>query len=324
MNVLVTGASGFIGRALVKELIHRKDKVSVFLHTRRIPEENLCETYRGDICDSDKLRTAMKNMDVVFHLAASMGASQNSEREFFRINKGGTKAVLKAAKETGVKKCIHFSSAGVLGSVKKNKGVKEDYPPNPISVYDRSKLAGERTAIAFSKQGMDIVVVRPGWVYGPGDKRTFKLIEAISNKKFIFVTGKKTFQTPVYIHDLVNAALLCMEKGQKGEIYHLAGDEVLTVKEMARNIAEAADVCFPTVPLPLFFLKTTAFILEEGCGIFNREAPLTKGRLAFFTDSKPLSISKAEFELGYSPQYDFKNGIRKTVNWYKEKGWLSR
>jgi nucleoside-diphosphate-sugar epimerase len=323
MNVLVTGASGFIGSALIKELIQRKDKVSVFLHKKEVSEQNLYKMYRGDICDSAKLRTAMENTDVVFHLAASMGASRNSEREFFRINKEGTKAVLRAARDAGVKKCIHFSSAGVLGSVKQKKAVKEDYPTHPISTYDRSKLAGEKMALDFSKHRMDIVVVRPGWVYGPGDKRTFKLIKAISNRKFAFVTGKKTFQTPVYITDLVKAALLCAEKGKKGEIYHLAGNEVLTVKTIAQNIAEAANVSLPIVPLPLFFLKPASFILEKSYRLFNREAPLTQGRLAFFIHSKPLAIDKAEFELGYSPQYDFKKGIRRTVNWYKEKGWLS-
>jgi len=323
MNVLVTGASGFIGRALIKELIYRKDKVSVFLHQKGIPEQNLHKTVRGDICDSDKLRSSMKNTDMVFHLAASMGASQNSERDFFRINKEGTQAVLMAAREAQVKKCIHFSSAGVLGAVKQKKAVKEDYSPHPISIYDQSKLAGEKTALDFSKQGMEVVIVRPGWVYGPGDKRTFKLIEAISKNKFVFVAGKKTFQTPVYITDLVKAALLCAEKGQKGEIYHLAGNEILSVKKIAQDIAEAAQVCFPTVPLPLVFLKTAAFILEKSYGIFNREAPLTRGRLAFFTHSKPLSISKAASELGYSPQYDFKTGISQTIKWYKEKGWLN-
>jgi len=323
MNVLVTGASGFIGRALVKEFIRRKDKVSIFLHEKEIPEESACQVYRGDICDSIQLRAAMKDVDVVFHLAASMGASQANEKEFFRINREGTKTVLEAAKQAGVGRCVHFSSAGVLGSVDRKKAVHEDYPPSPISVYDQSKLAGEKTALEFLNQPMDIVVARPGWVYGPGDKRTFKLIKAISDKKFVFVTGAQTRQTPVYITDLVKATLLCAEQGKKGEIYHLAGNEVMTVKEMTHSIARAADVSFPTLPLPLPLLSMGAFVLENIYRVFGQEAPLTKGRLAFFAHSKPLSIAKAETELGYSPRFDFKKGIQKTINWYKEKGWLS-
>jgi len=322
MNVFITGASGFIGRALLREMLRRKYRVGVLLHRTQIPEENLCRVYKGDICDLATLKKALKNVDVLFHLAASMGASQFSKREFLRINKKGTETVLTAAKEEGVRKCIHFSSAGVLGSIKQREGVKEDHPPKPISVYDRSKWAGENTALGFSSTEMNVTVVRPGWVYGPGDKRTFKLIKVISNKRFVFVTGRKTLQTPVYISDLIHATLLCAEKGRKGEIYHLAGNEVLTVREMAWTIAEAADVRFPTVFMPWFLIKTMAFLLENSYKIFNKEAPLTRGRLAFFAHSKPLSINKAELELAYTPKYDFRTGIKRTINWYKEKGWL--
>ncbi len=323
MNVCVTGASGFIGRALVKELIREKHKVNTFVHERSLPEENLYRVYKGDICDSRALRKALENVDVLYHLAACMGASQVSEREFMRVNREGPRVVYEAAGYGGVKRCVHFSSAGVLGSVKEANGVSEDYMRNPKSVYDRSKLEGEDRALDFARMGMDIMVVRPGWVYGPGDRRTFKLIKAIARKKFVFVTGKKTLQTPVYISDLVQGAILCADKGKRGEIYHLAGNEILTVKEMAENIASAAGASFPSFPLPLWFVKMVAFLLENGYKILNREAPLTTGKLAFFSHSKSLSISKAENELGYSPEYNFKTGIRRTIEWYKDKGWLS-
>ncbi len=323
MNVCVTGASGFIGRALVKELIREKHRVAAFVHKRSLPEENLYHVYKGDICDSRTLRKALENVDVLFHLAASMGASQVSERECMRVNKEGSRIVFETAGEAGVKRCVHFSSAGVLGSVKEVHGVKEDYMRNPINVYDRSKLEGENTALDFARKGMDVVVIRPGWVYGPGDRRTLKLIRAIAKKNFVFVTGKKTFQTPVYISDLVHGAVLCADKGKKGEIYHLAGNEILTVRELAENIADAAGVSFPSFPLPLWFVKMVAFLLENSYKIISREAPLTMGKLAFFSHSKPLSISKAENELGYSPEHDFKTGIRRTIEWYKAKGWLS-
>jgi len=323
MNVCVTGASGFIGRALVKELIKRTHRVAAIVHERSLPEEKLCRVYKGDICDSRILGKALENVDVLYHLAASMGASQVSDREFLRVNKEGTRVVYETAGKAGVKRCVHFSSAGVLGSVKEAHGVTEDYIRNPINIYDRSKLEGENTALDFARRGMDITVVRPGWVYGPGDRRTFKLIRSIAKKKFVFITGEKTLQTPVYINDLVQGAVLCAGKGRKGEIYQLAGKEILTVKEMAENIADAAGVSFPSFPLPLWFVKMIAFLLENGYKIRSREAPLTMGKLAFFSHSKPLSISKAENELGYSPEWDFRKGIRKTIEWYKAKGWLS-
>ncbi|MBD3413045.1 MAG: NAD-dependent epimerase/dehydratase family protein [Candidatus Aminicenantes bacterium] len=322
MKVFVTGASGFIGRALVRELLKRKHQVDLFLHEKGIPEENFCQVHKGDICDSDKLKAALKGVDILYHLAASMGASQADEREFIRINQKGTEAVFKAAMEAQVKKGIHFSSAGVLGDVAQNKAVAEDYPANPISVYDRTKWEGEKQALAFSKQGMKVVVLRPGWVYGPGDKRTFKLIQAIANKKFVFVIGEKTLQTPVYIRDLIKGILLCAEKGKNGEIYHLGGDEVMTVRHISECIADAAQVRFPVIHLPLALIKSAACLLQNVYKIFNREAPLTMGRLAFFVHSKPLSIRKAREELGFSPEFDFQTGIHKTIGWYQENNWL--
>lgn len=323
MNVCVTGASGFIGRALVKELIRENHRVNAFVHERGLPEENLCRVYKGDICDSRTLRRALENVDVLYHLAAAMGASHVSEKEFFRVNKEGSRVVYEAAGNQGVRRCVHFSSAGVLGSVKGAYGVKEDYVRNPINVYDRSKLEGEDIALDFARRGMGIVVVRPGWVYGPGDRRTFKLIRAIAKKNFIFVTGKKAFQTPVYISDLVHGAVLCADKGEKAQIYHLAGNEIMTVRAICEEIAGAAGVSFPSFPLPLWFVKMVAFLLENGYKTLSREAPLTMGKLAFFSHSKPLSIGKAENELGYSPEHDFKTGISRTIEWYKAKGWLS-
>jgi len=323
MNIFVTGASGFIGKALIKELAERKHKVSVLQHKKAGFKESSYRVYQGDISDFSVLKKASTNAEVVFHLAASMGADQVSEREFMRINKKGTELVLKAAEEAGVKKFVHFSSAGVFGSVRQKGAVRENYPRNPISVYDRSKRAGEDAVLNFPSQKMRIMVVRPGWVYGPEDRRTFKLIKAIADKRFIFVTGKKTLQTPVYINDLIKGVLLCAERGKNGEIYHLAGKEILTVREIAEKIADALETHFPTLALPLWFIKTVTFIFEKGYRVFGREAPLTRGRLAFFTHSKPLSIKKAELELGYSPEYDFRTGIQKTISWYEEKGWLS-
>jgi len=316
MNIFVTGASGFIGKALIKELADRKHKVSVLQHKKAVFKESSYRVYQGDISDFSVLKKASTNAEVVFHLAASMGADQVSEREFMRINKKGTELVLKAAEEAGVKKFVHFSSAGVFGSVRQKVAVGEDHPRNPISVY-------EDAVLNFPSQKMRIMVVRPGWVYGPEDRRTFKLIKAIADKRFIFVTGKKTLQTPVYINDLIKGVLLCAERGKNKEIYHLAGKEILTVREIAEKIADALETHFPTLTLPLWFIKMVAFICENGYRVLGREAPITRGRLAFFTHSKPLSIKKAELELEYSPEYDFRTGIQRTISWYKEKGWLN-
>ncbi len=322
MKAFITGASGFIGTHLVSKLLQQNWEVSVLLHKRPLHEPEKVRVFRGDMRDPSVLKEALQGTDVLFHLAAALGASLISEKEFFRINKEGTENVLRASQEAGIKRIIHFGSAGVLGSVKENEAVGEDYLPHPIDIYDKTKLEGERAALRFARRGMEIVVIRPGWAYGPGDRRTFKLIKAIAKKQFILVTKGKTRHTPVYIDDLVKGILLCVEKARGGEIYHLAGEEVLSVKDMVSAIAEATQSKIPPFALPLLPVRVAAWKMEKIFYLFKREAPLSRGKLGFFIHPKPLSIQKAKEELDYSPQTDFQTGMRKAVSWYRDHGWL--
>jgi dihydroflavonol-4-reductase len=323
MKAFITGASGFIGAHLVRKLLDQNWHVSILRHKRDFPSGfEKCQVYQGDIRDPHSLKQMFKGTDVLFHMAAALGASRIDKREFFRINAHGTQNVLQAAAEAGVKKSVHFSSAGVLGSVEENRPVMEDHPPFPRDIYDKTKLEGEKIALEFAKKGENVVVIRPGWVYGPGDRRTFKLIKAVASKKFFLLTKGTTHQTPVYIDDLIQGILLCAEKAASGSVYHLAGKEDMTVKEIVTEIARSADAPLYKFPTPLFILKVAAWKLETFFSLLGKEAPLTRGKLAFFTHPKPLSIQKASSDLGYEPQWDFKTGIANTIAWYQNNGWL--
>jgi nucleoside-diphosphate-sugar epimerase len=322
MKAFVTGASGFIGAHLVSALLRQNWEVGVLVHETPLSGQEKVLVYQGDIQELSVMKEALQETDVLFHLAAALGASLIGRKEFFRVNAEGTGNVLRAAREAGVKRVVHFGSAGVLGSVKENEAVGEDFPPHPIDIYDKTKLEGEKTALRFSREGMNVVVVRPGWAYGPGDRRTFKLIKAIAKKRFILVTKGKAKQTPVFIHDLIKGVLLCAGKARAGEIYHLAGEEVLSVKDMVSMIAVATHSKLPSFSLPLFPVRCAAWTMEKAFYLFRREAPLSRGKLGFFIYPKPLSIQKAKTELGYSPQTDFQTGMRRTVTWYQDHSWL--
>ncbi|MBE0460624.1 MAG: NAD-dependent epimerase/dehydratase family protein [Candidatus Aminicenantes bacterium] len=321
-TAFITGASGFIGSYLLEALLKNNWKVRALSHKSPIPESTNCEIIHGDIGDYQLLKEAMTDVNICFHLASSLGASLIKKDEFFRVNKVGTETVLQAACNAGVKRIVHFSSAGVLGKVQKDEIADEEYPLNPKDIYDKTKLEGERIAIQHSREGMDVVIIRPGWVYGPGDKRTFKLINAIAKGRFILVTRGHTLQTPVYIEDLLHGTFLCTEKARSGEIYHLAGDEVLTVREIVETIASALEKTIPRFSIPLFPVKLAAWPMEKTFRLLKKESPLTMGKLAFFTNPKPLSIQKAKKDLFYSPKTDFKKGMAQTILWYKEHKWL--
>jgi dihydroflavonol-4-reductase len=277
---------------------------------------------QGDICDKELLSKALKGTDLLFHLASALGSSAVGRNEFRRINALGTENVLESARSAGVGRVVHFSSAGVFGAVKRDTVAAESSPPKPITVYDRTKLEGEEAALRFAREGLDVVVVRPGWAYGPGDRRTFKLIKAVCSGRFIMATRGKGFQTPVYIDDLVKGTLLAGEKGQKGQVYNLAGGEFMTVRDMVGEIAAACGRKISRLYLPLLPARLAALLLEKAFAPLRREPPLSRSKLSFFIHSKPLSIERARKELGYAPEVDYRSGMARTVSWYRSQGWL--
>jgi dihydroflavonol-4-reductase len=126
----------------------------------------------------------------------------------------------------------------------------------------------------------------------------------------------------VYIDDLVDGILLAWGKGQKGEIYHLAGGMILTVRKMAEDIASACGKTLPRVYIPAVPARLAAFLLDLAFSPFRREPPLGRSKLSFFLHSKPLSIDKARRELGYAPEVAFSAGMTRAVAWYRNQGWL--
>lgn len=321
MLIAITGASGFIGSHLIDSLLERGWKIRALIHLTP-PHRPEIEAVRGEINQVKDLRSLCDGADWVFHLASAMGSAQLKANEFYRINVEGTKALLRAAKEAGIKRFIHISSAGVLGAVSSGVIADEQYPPHPITIYDQTKAMAEAFALHEAKKGLDVVIVRPGWVYGPRDRRTLKLFRAIKKKFFFFVGDGQGRQTPIWIGDLIQGLMLAAEKGKKGEIYHLAGSEILTVKEMVEKIAQAMQVKLTSLHLPSLPLKLVALAFDRLGLWLHREMPINSSRLSFFLHSKPLAIEKAKKELGFKPKINFRTGLSLTVNWYIENRWL--
>lgn len=322
MIAFVTGASGFVGRRLCAALAAAGWKVKAF--DLRPPDDSpsSVDFVPGDVRDAALLAEAVSGADVVFHLAAALGASRISSDEFMAVNAGGTRAVLEAARKNGVRRVLHFSSAGVLGHVRPGDVADERYPLDPRDIYDKTKLAGERVALEFAASGLSVVVIRPGWIYGPGDRRTLKLIRSIARGRFLFPGKGRALQSPTFIDDLVAGTLLCADRGRAGEIYNIAGREALTVRQMAETIAAALAKRLSRFHLPMGPTRAAAWAMGKAFGLVNLEAPLNPSRLAFFVHPKALKIDKARAELGFEPKVDFSEGMTRTIAWYLEAGWI--
>jgi len=322
MNALVTGGLGFVGRRLCAALAAKGWKVKAFdlQPAGGVPAD--IDFVAGDIRDAEAVEKAMAGTEMIFHLAAALGASRIEAEGFMAVNAGGTRNVMEAARKNGVRRVVHFSSAGVLGHVRPGDVADEKYPLDPQDTYDKTKLAGERIALEAAAAGLDVVVIRPGWIYGPGDRRTIKLVRSIAKGRFLLPGKGDTLQSPTYIDDLVAGTILCAERGRAGEIYNVAGKDALPVRVMAETIAAALGKRLPRFRPPMGPTRAAGAVLGKLFGLVGKEAPLNPSRLAFFVHPKGLKIDKARAELGFEPKVDFAEGMARAVAWYRQAGWL--
>jgi dihydroflavonol-4-reductase len=321
--VLVTGGTGFIGRHLCRRFLAEGCRVRVLCRAAA-PNDlaGAVEVAPGDVTRPASLSAAFAGAETVFHLASSLGATPCGPQEFSAVNAEGTRHVLEAARAAGTRRVVHCSSVGVLGGIQ-GPPAAEDAPLNPQDDYERTKAQGERIAREQAARGLPVVVVRPGWAYGPGDRRTFKLIRAIARRRFFFVGDGATREHPVFIDDLVAGMALCRTAPlSPGEVITIAGDEIVTIEDLCGRIARALGVPLSRLHVPSEPLRTGAGLLEGLFKVFGKEAPLTRAKVDFFLKHRAYDTSKARRLLGFAPRVRLDEGLPRTIAWYRQQGWL--
>jgi len=317
-TVAVTGASGFIGQHLVKFLLGKGLKVNVLINQTDL--ELPVNKYYGSLADEAVLDNLLDNAEVLFHLASALGNRLIAAEEFFHINQKGTKSLMEAARKADIKKVIIFSSAGVYGQSSGLIPLNEEDHLNPKDDYERSKLAGERIALSCSET-LDICVIRPGWVYGEGDRRVYKLIKQI-NSGIFFIAGKgRVKHSPIYVEDLIGMTWDMVVKGINGEIYNAGGDP-LSVSDIVEMIADILGKKAKYIRVPMIMVYPFACLMGKIFSLFKREAPLTVAKLAFFLRGKPLDSNKIYSAFGLEQGTSFKDGMSRSIQWYKKENWL--
>ncbi len=323
MKVLVTGAGGFIGSHVAEELARREFLVVSF--SRQIPLSLL--EYKniyikvGDINDYKCLEEAVKDVDAVIHCAAILAAKTYDKEKAYNVNYYATDKLLELSSKYSIKRFLHISTGGVLGDVK-NPPADESYSYNPEDLYEETKMLAEKKVLEYANNGLDAVVIRPTWSYGERDKRIFKLINSIRKRKIIKIGKCDNLQHPVYISDLVNGIILALQRGKKGSIYFIGGDEHITTNKIIDTIAAILSIRIIPYHIPIFPMKIFAKVLDYIFKRVGKEAPFSETKLGFFTKNRAFCIDKAKNELKYNPKMNFKEGIEKTIRWYFEQKWL--
>jgi len=321
---LVTGGTGFIGRHLCRRLLAEGCRVRVLCRDAcRAGELDAgVEAAIGDVTSPASLPAAFAGADTLFHLASALGATPFGPQGFFAVNAEGTKHVLDAARAAGTRRVIHCSSVGVLGNIQ-GAPAAEDAPLHPEDDYERSKARGEQFAREQAAAGLPVVIARPGWAYGPGDRRTFKLIRAIAGRRFFFVGDGTTREHPVFIDDLTAGLARCRTADlAPGEVITIAGDEIVTIEDLCGRIARAIGVPLIRLHVPREPLRTIAALLEGVFKAVGRESPLTRAKVDFFLKHRAYDTAKAKRLLGFAPRVRLDEGLPRTIAWYRTQGWL--
>lgn len=314
MRILVTGASGFIGSHLKERL--KREGHEVFGLSRKEGQE-----LRADIRETGKILNFIRKnrIELIYHLSAALGSHPGGEKYIMDVNYRATKELALALIGTGVK-LVFFSSTGVHGNVPPGKPADENTPPSPISPYEKSKALAEEAVLEARDRGLEAWIIRPGWVYGPGDRRTFKLFRFLMKNTPLFGSGKN-HQQPIYIDDLVEASLAFLN-APPSPIYIITGPEILTLREFVRVACEAFGCKKNRIFLPAFPLLLIAHPLQWLFSLAGKEAPLTPAKLSFFLINREFSIERAKREINFSPKVSFSQGTERAFRWYKEMGWI--
>ena len=334
MRVLVTGATGFTGGHLTRWLAARGDHVRVLVRQRpgSDPGPSIThvggdptqiEVVSGDLTDAASVRRAAAGMDVVYHVAAIYRQAGLREDEYRAVNADAVRTVIEAAKAGGAKRVVHCSTVGVHGDVE-HPPANEDAPLRPGDIYQHTKLEGETIARAAARDtGVEVVIARPTGIYGPGDRRLLKLFRGVARRRFIILGAGEIFYHLTYIDDLLAGLHLCATvPAAAGRTYILAGGEVTTLNRLTELIAEEARVPPPRVHLPVWPIWAAGAVCEALCRPFRIEPPIYRRRVDFFTKSRAFDIGRARAELGYTPTVGLREGIRRTLEWYRREGWL--
>lgn len=327
MRVLVTGGTGFTGSALVKRLLNEGHEVIALDYKEGIQFDSLrsmgAKTFIGTVTDKKIVERCMEGVDIVFHLAAAFRELNVPDGYYYDVNVNGTRNVLDAAYINGVKKFIYCSTCGVHGNIE-NPPANEDAPIAPADYYQRTKYEAEPIVKGYANKGMKTVILRPAAIYGPGDpERFFMIFKRVAKGSFPMFGSGDTLYHPLYIDNLIDAFMICMEpdKGNSRE-YLIADEEYFPIKEIVKKVGEALDIPVKINYYPVMPIVIAGHIVEKVCKPLGIAPPIFPRRVDWYRQNRAFDITRAKKELGYIPKIGLDEGLRRTGQWYKEMGYL--
>lgn len=327
-RIFLTGSTGFVGGRLAERLLQepRHELVLLCRDMKRartqLPYYQHVHWIEGDLGNEQALRQAIEGCTQVYHLAAYAKMWDKDPQAFYRVNVEGAERVFRIAQQAGVQRVVFTSTAGVLGPSLDGSIVDEySIPALPLSTeYERTKAEAERRIQKYLDKGLDIVIVNPTRVFGPGQlnesNAVTKLIELYLRGRFRFYPGSG-HQTGNYafIDDVVNGHILAMQHGKSGHRYVLGGHNV-SYRQFFEIVATVSGQSRRMLPVPLTLMMTLARFEQWKADTFGRAPLITPPFVRKYNHDWLVSTKKAEQEINYKIT-PLEVAIRRTVEWLK-------
>jgi nucleoside-diphosphate-sugar epimerase len=327
MRILVTGGTGFTGKALVRRLLDLGHEVVALDYKEGLKTAELREwgarVLIGSVTDATVVRQAMEGVEVVHHLAAAFREMNVPDTYYWEVNVQGTRNVLDEALKQGVRKLVYCSTCGVHGNIDHPPG-GEDAPIQPADYYQRTKYEAEPLVRTFHQRGLPAAILRPAAIYGPGDPERFLMIfRRVSRGNFPMFGNGKTLYHPLYIDNLVDAFVAAMAEGVgDGEAYLIADDEYLEIEDLVKRVGKALKVDVKIPHYPVWPVVAVGHVVEKACRPFGITPPIFPRRVDWYRQNRAFKIDKAKRDLGYEPKVAIDEGLRRTADWYRREGYI--
>jgi len=329
MKALVTGATGFVGSHVARVLAEKGAELRVLVRSssnlKNIEGLN-AERVVGDLRDADSLEKAMSGCDAVFHVAADYRLWVDDPEQMYKANVEGTRALLKAAKESGVRRVVYTSSVATMGFISNGHLADENSPvslDNMIGPYKRSKFMAEQLAMEAGRKEMDVVTVNPTTPVGDHDIKptpTGRIVVDFLKKKFPAYVD--TGLNLVDVDECARGHVEAFEKGQSGERYILGGEN-LTLKQILDKLGAITGLPSPTIKVPYVVALATGVVDEVFTGrIMGKEPRATIDAVRMGKKKMFVTSAKAERELGWR-QVTVDNALQRAVDWFRANGYAA-
>jgi nucleoside-diphosphate-sugar epimerase len=316
MITLVTGATGFVGSHVLDALLDRGESVRALVRDSKkaqVLRDRGVEVVEGDLLDSNSLEAAVSGAGPIYHCAAAVGPTR-SAKEIIETNLTGVRRLCEAAPHSKAGRIVLLSSINALGTRDLDPASEDLLCCRSNDPAADVKIDVEQVALDNARQGkIDVVILRPGFIYGPGDAHNLPgLADSIRNGRFAFIGGRHHIVPLVHVADVVQAMLLAAGAAcAGGRIYHIGDGSRTTIGDLVELVAglEGCQVPRRVVPFWLAHFACVAFELRARLGPMLIKPPISRAGLRFVGTSRFVDISRARAELGYQPSISYREGV---------------